>query len=986
MRDPYGERTRLRTNDNGALKAHHVAPGHYSLLARQGDAVGAKDFELKDDIDLGTLKLTEAIRVTGRIFSAQGAPMKGATVEAVFAEEKASRMDFSQFFRRIAESNRVAAHARSKVDGTYELLVPGKGQYSFRAFADRFGQETESARPIMESLEGLDFHLFAAIDVSGEVVNADGDPVAGAHLNLSSMRSVFAGGVPKVETFSRDDGSFTLPVGLSETSNALLTVRAHGYATHVKSNLKAPSQNVRIVLESGVTLRLRTVEAGEVAHPIEGVKLSVIYGGGFGIGESDEMGDVFVENLPTKSSGMGRQKSAILTATYYVPVMRELGGIKIEDGVIDAGDIAMDKGGVVRGVVRDKLTRKPVEGALVRSMGGLSQMLAILGGNVSITDKQGKYELYGVPLKASTVMAMHPEYLAEMDMMALAGMGRNNAGAPSIFPGGQTEITKDIEISPGARIKGIVVDTNGDPVSGVRVTAKPTGSMRSFMVMFTGGLPKTISAADGTFTLGPVKQGETISVVASHREYGAPEPVKTTGGVEGPIRITLAPPLIITGKVVGEDGAPIQGVRVTAQRKAKKDPMREMNEMFDTGGPRPGVTDQKGEFTIRNAPPGEIILVYSHPGYLERNERVSAPAGKPSFSAPKVTLERGPGIDGIIVDESGKPLGGVRVNVWMQGQSGIETVPSPAAPPQGRRYANMTTDSTGRFELYGLIEGKYQFNITYAGLFAEPRDIVTGTSDLRIVMQEAAELRGVVLGQGRPVADATVRAELPDTTRNVGWARTGPDGSFSLDALPPGRSFKLTVQHQQYKKLVVESASASSSVQEFHLKRGRVVSGTVVDTLGAPVEGAVVQILAGQARSAVTDKRGQFEISGLEENDKPITVRLQESAKGFIQESVTVGDGPVRLVAVVGESISGVVEGAAGASIAYASIQALDDKGGIAGSTWIQGDGGTFTLKGLRPGTYKIKVQRWNREPRESTSREIEGIRTGSKDVVIRFE
>ena len=207
-----------------------------------------------------------------------------------------------------------------------------------------------------------------------------------------------------------------------------------------------------------------------------------------------------------------------------------------------------------------------------------------------------------------------------------------------------------------------------------------------------------------------------------------------------------------------------------------------------------------------------------------------------------------------------------------------------------------------------------------------------------------------------------------------------------LEALPPGRSFKLTVQHQEYKKLVVESASASSNVQEFHLQRGRVVGGTVEDALGAPVEGAVVQILSGQSRSAVTDKRGRFEISGLDEHEAQITVRLQESGKGFIQESVTVADGPVRLVAVVGESISGVIESAAGDTIPYASIQALDDKGGIAASTWLQGDGGAFTVKGLRPGTYKIRAQRWNQASGESATKEVEGIRTGSKDVVIRFE
>jgi len=148
--------------------------------------------------------------------------------------------------------------------------------------------------------------------------------------------------------------------------------------------------------------------------------------------------------------------------------------------------------------------------------------------------------------------------------------------------------------------------------------------------------------------------------------------------------------------------------------------------------------------------------------------------------------------------------------------------------------------------------------------------------------------RVVTADNGRPVKRARVfvsAAELPGG-RGV---LTDDTGVFDLTELPAGR-YTLTVSKSGYVSLSYgqrRPLQAGTPLQlgdgeqlkgvEFHLPRGGVISGRIVDEDGEPVPGATVRILRYQylqgdrrltpAGNAQTDDRGQYRVWGLMPGD-----------------------------------------------------------------------------------------------------------------------
>ena len=80
-------------NSDGKIEFLGLHRGLYNVIARNGDEVGAIDFELEESVDLGTLELKDSVAIRGHIFDAQGQPLAGATVDAArMAEGKSFNM------------------------------------------------------------------------------------------------------------------------------------------------------------------------------------------------------------------------------------------------------------------------------------------------------------------------------------------------------------------------------------------------------------------------------------------------------------------------------------------------------------------------------------------------------------------------------------------------------------------------------------------------------------------------------------------------------------------------------------------------------------------------------------------------------------------------------------------------------------------------------------------------------------------------------
>jgi len=685
---------RATADAHGKLVARGLAAGIYDLRARSGNLAGALHFELRRTLDLGTLRLSAAVAIAGHVYGPRGGPVPGARVEACRAAGQAG-FDVMTMVRGMAQPEEVVARAGTGDDGAYELLVPA-GTHSLRAGASGFAQEGEPARLYATDTDGIDFWLLPGALLQGRVLDARQSPVAAAHVLVVDPMGLLGRRVPKAETATGADGAFSMVV--SPTQQSMLVVRAAGFASHMQPNLHLPQTNLVIVLEEGVALRFQAVDAERPEIPAPHVNVLASYKGGFAAGETDDLGRLSIENLPTRGTGMGGQQQLFLWGGGFIAQTVDLGKNEPVDGVVDLGVVKIAPGGVVRGRVLDKTTGDPIAEARVRTFGGLDPQLEFFGTVTVISARDGSFTLTGVPLGAHTLMATHPDFVGDVDPMTLfGGMQRGGAGGPPIFPEGSRDAERNVEMTPAESLTGTVLAADGSPAQGASVAE--VGDQNMVIQQLLGGGPlAATSDENGAFVLKGVRPGREVSIAATHRDYGPSEDARVRPGE--PVTLRLAEPLAIKGVVVDEANAAIAGVRVQATRAASRVPQAP----FDSGSARPSITDEEGRYLVRNAPFGELTVTFDHPDYA------IATVTTTKSDLGRTVLSRGGTIEGTAVDGDGKPVVGITVHAWSQEMQ---------FAGGGRRNANAVTDEQGRFAMRGLAEGEYQLRTWDQNYYSE---------------------------------------------------------------------------------------------------------------------------------------------------------------------------------------------------------------------------------------------------------------------------
>jgi hypothetical protein len=256
--------------------------------------------------------------------------------------------------------------------------------------------------------------------------------------------------------------------------------------------------------------------------------------------------------------------------------------------------------------------------------------------------------------------------------------------------------------------------------------------------------------------------------------------------------------------------------------------------------PKVGLTDAEGRFEFRDLPAGRFTLQASKSGFMTVQYGQTRPyeSGRPIELADKQALDnadigmpRGSVIAGRILDEFGDPIPDVFVTAMRQSwQNGRRRL-----VPSAGRVAQ--TNDLGQYRIYGLPPGDYYVSAT---LRSNPLDIgelelmtvgaaVSGASpsasvprsgysstyypgtpniteaqrvtlgagqespsaDFALAAVRLARVSGIVVGSdGKPLEGAAVSA-VPANRDFVGVlgqfsARSGKDGSFTLNSVPPG--------------------------------------------------------------------------------------------------------------------------------------------------------------------------------------------------------
>lgn len=243
-----------------------------------------------------------------------------------------------------------------------------------------------------------------------------------------------------------------------------------------------------------------------------------------------------------------------------------------------------------------------------------------------------------------------------------------------------------------------------------------------------------------------------------------------------------------------------------------------------------------------------------------------------------------------------------------------------------------------------------------------------------------AALKGLVTGDGAPLAAARVRVVLPPFSGDRG-VRTKADGAWEVRGLPAG-AHEVRATHPEYqgRTTVVPSVpeGTTTEVEPLDLASRRAATDglivKVTDEFGRPIAGAKVLIttipwglhlsigpeLSGTTgvfeRRATTNARGEADMLGL----APETYDVVAMATGFqvaAQPNVTVAEGRVRRIAFrleLGASITGIVVGPDERPVEGAFVIGLHQPSFVNSLTVRTAEDGSFTLDGLRKGKYWV--------------------------------
>lgn len=432
----------------------------------------------------------------------------------------------------------------------------------------------------------------------------------------------------------------------------------------------------------------------------------------------------------------------------------------------------------------------------------------------------------------------------------------------------------------GAELKGAVIDDLGRAVPGAVVEALTSrdGQWAAIATSATGD--------DGSFTLHDLPDGD---YEVRGRKVGFSDEALSGIGVpvkpDAPaVRLTLERTGTLRGRVLEDTGKPAKGAVVMLR---------------DTGAASaPTATaGDDGTFALSGLPAG----VYGAQARLgvfvsEVEDGVELQSGSEAWI--DLQLAASAVLIGSVVDrETAQPVAGARL-VFDPGVLG----PAGETSPVG---------ADGAFSVAGLREGSVRVVAEAAGYVPASGLGQAGGAALVIQLDRAATLRGTVVDEaGAPVRGAELEVlaegvELADTfaggialaaSDNLGvtvgavpkipisgsaapmtlvggavgagpgvW-QTGPDGSFEIAPVGPGR-VRVVAHHPELSpgetQPVEVSAGASIDGLRITLEAGGMLIGDVRDASDAPAAGVAIELQLDQGqlrRTTVTDSSGHFEL------------------------------------------------------------------------------------------------------------------------------
>ncbi len=600
--------------------------------------------------------------------------------------------------------------------------------------------------------------------------------------------------------------------------------------------------------------------------------------------------------------------------------------------VADEIEIVLRKGGAIEGIVIDVESKSPVTSFTLVCNERVETQLDAPGANnpfaggMLVEARDGRFRLD--PVKAGPKVSF---------TVRARGFLERSVDGLSVSEG-ETLRGVIVELVPGGRLRGSVVDRSGEPIAGAQVFALPAERAESFerrdRRQFRGppeleqippgfrdfaaqlgllGDRAVLSAADGSFELTGLEPGATVAL-ASHRDYviGRSNTVIVAGGGEpAEVEVELSRGGGVFGRALDRFGRPVTGAIVIAASPANMSGEGRANG----GALYQGRTDGEGRYSIDRMAAGGYFLVLTR-----GDEALNLISFLGTLNFDLITVPPDERVEYDIFDSSSgatRVIGRVLDGSTPVNRGAITALSFESEGLLGLDLKIAPIGEAGEFEFLGLAPGDYQFNIDAQGrrgvrVNATIPDAPEYRLDLKLP-EGGIEGRVVDAGDGAPVPGARITARRVQAQDSGGWlgrlvaqesglARetSRADGSFSFTRLDGG-SYQLAVappradpaegarRYGPSTPLVIElSADEVTRDVELKLPAALALFGRVLDVRGAPVAGAQLiatleqtQGVAGERASS--SREGEYRFEALSAGEYELSV----SADGFADARVS---------------------------------------------------------------------------------------------------
>ena len=536
-------------------------------------------------------------------------------------------------------------------------------------------------------------------------------------------------------------------------------------------------------------------------------------------------------------------------------------------------ELRLPRAGKVVGRVVDE-RGKPIAGAVV----GHNTSGTIFSGSAlwERCSEDGLFSYDGKPLgQTGRLSALAPGFLAQDrdDVLTL------DPGAPAEVdftlkpePPKEAPMAKPAPLPAGLRnVSGTVTGPDGKPLASAEVRWGPN---------LTGNdVAKATTDPAGDFLLRGVPDEKNVLAVTAPGLATGFLPVEAGG--DRAVSVGLDRGSTIRGRVVDEDGKPIEDAQVIPQ---VKDPRPNFAGSVYLNRPW-AKTDRDGRFTLEGMPAGVSCDVLS----VDRSDVRRRPLSATDESANVVTLLGGGAVRGRVVDASGKPVRHFRVLL------GIPKDAKPGEPVGGffagyQRTGLSFTRDDGEFTVTGLTAGNLLLITVVADdlgtakvdrVVASTIALLKPAEALTIKLGPAHHLRVRVFGPGGKRIEGA-RATVIQTEGRVGFqwgpfeggwadsltARAGGDGwaDFPSVGFDAGT---VIVRAKGYSRRKVDW-SRNEDELDVDLEPEARLTGKVLDGDGKPLAGVRLRLSwgAGESLDVPVDPRdGRYEADALAPGD-----------------------------------------------------------------------------------------------------------------------